>query len=385
MQAETLIIWPNADRAEELRHLLRSAELSTDIRVEHRHPDRSELAEWLSGPPQVVALIVGPAGDRGLAVLEDAAELAPDLLLAAADETESAERMRAAMRAGVSDYLSPPFHTSELEEAIERAAREARMGEATGVVVAFVPAQGGDGASTMALHAAYALANDVGQPALLIDCDLQCGTTMFRLHLEPCHTIADAQARVDDLDELWDRLITNWDGLHILPAPDEAPGTGYLDIDGLHRVVQAAARRYAFVIADLPPTLCGNCYEILEVADMIDLACVPALTSLHLARRKLREMAAAGIDSSKVRLTLGRDGKRAVASEKEIEKITGLEVDWTIPNDFTAVSDAVFRGELLPPDSDIGRRLHGMAFHLMGQEVREPKSTGWLGGLFARR
>ena len=388
MQAEILIIWPDRERAQELREALTQAGLPVGVRLETSYPSRTELLKTLEETTALAALIVGPASGPGLETLRQASQIAPELLLAAADETEDADRLRAAMRVGVNDYLAPPFRTEEIERGILAAVSERRLQAAAGVVVAFLPAQGGDGASTMALHAAYALTNDIGQPALLADCDLQCGTTVFRLHLEPRYTIFDAQRHLATLDGLWEQIITGWRGLHVLPAPDEAPGLQIETVSGLGRVIESAARRYAYVLADLPPCLTACSYDVLEQADIIHLTCAPALTSLHLARRKIQEISAAGIDPSRVRLTIGRDGKRAVASDREIEKIIGMPIAWSVPNDFVTLSEAIFRGELVPEDSELGRQLYGLAFNIIGQEAAsspKEKTAGWLGGLFARR
>src|SRR5690606_16060081 len=121
--------------------------------------------------------------------------------------------------------------------------------------------------------------------ALFVDCDGHCGTTAFRLGLNPEYTLADALLRAENVGDLWNRIAIRWKGLHMLCAPETGLRLDHPPMDRLPEILTAASHDYPYVIADLPPVLAGPYEQVLLGSNVIYLVCTPGLTSLRLAQR----------------------------------------------------------------------------------------------------
>ncbi len=96
--------------------------------------------------------------------------------------------------------------------------------------------------------------------------------------------------------------------------------------------------------------------------------------SLHLARRKISQFMELGIASEDVRLILNRVGSKKALETRDVAKVVGLPVDWTISNEYTLISDTYLKGELVPGNSTLGRELHGLGCHVAG--IEDASRTG---------
>jgi len=325
------------------------------------------------GPRAVLISLSLP--EPALDLIERLHAIYPDLPLIAVHGANSGELILAAVRSGASRYVGPPFDPGEIRQAMQ-AAPAAGAGP-KGRMVAVMPAVGGAGASTTALHLAAAI-SQAGAKALLMDFDLPCGALEFQLHFRPDFTLADALERTADLDELWAKLATRWKKLSVLPAPrgwQAGP-----EIWARTPAVLASARRsFGWVVADLPPALFPYHGEVLAQADEVLLVCTPEPVSIHLARRKLEELSLNGIN---VRLVVNRLEGRFSWSRQEVEELVGRRVSFTLRNDYAAVRQACMDGGLVDEKQELGRQLRSMARTLIG--IREPAETpaqakGWSG------
>ncbi len=69
------------------------------------------------------------------------------------------------------------------------------------------------------------------------------------------------------------------------------------------------------------------------------------------------------------------------ASAREVAKLVGLPVAWTLCNDYHLVSRASQDGELVAPKSEMGRQFQGLARHLLAVTERPKPETSWKAGL----
>ena len=370
MGSEFLIVWPDAKLAADLQDALSRTSLGLVPRILTAYPPKEELAALLETEHQnAAAVAIGLTQlDRGVELLRELRSSRGDLLAVVADAVESRESLRAAMRAGATEFLVPPFEPGDLADRFQALA-ETKVETARGVLSCFMPCQATDGASTVALHVAQALSTKLNRPSLVVDCDIYCSTTAFRLGLERCYTLADAIERIEVVDELWDGLAVKWQGLEVLLPPEIDLYPEQLAV--LPRVIESATRHYAFVLADLPPALFPSSREILKRGDMTYLVCTSELTSLHLARRRINQLKASGLSQSRIRLIVNRATSKNAVSTSEIERIVGTPVAWAVDNDYDAVSQAIMKGGLIPRDTDLGDQLYRLARKVAGIEDEE--------------
>ncbi|MEZ5362408.1 MAG: AAA family ATPase [Bryobacterales bacterium] len=224
-----------------------------------------------------------------------------------------------------------------------------------GALVAFLPSQGGSGASTVCLHVAERIAASLPGKTLLIDCDLHTGTVAFQLGLEPRKTLLDA-LEAPDVESVRS-CPSRWGDLAVLVGPADPDRIFEGPLDKVEELLQAARQSYDCVVVDLPAPIYSSTTGMLRAADYIYLVCTPEITSLHLAKRKIDRLRKLGVAEERLRLLLNRSGSTMGLDPKQIERITGVAVEWALDNDYRAVASAALRGGLVPKDTALAQQL----------------------------
>ncbi len=380
MPSDVLIIWPDSEAAAELEEAILRSDVGLTPRRVLDYPSAADLPAALNGPDGPVSAAIIGMDDSGAAVetLAQMCKLTPEVAPVAAATELDAGFVRSALRAGAVEFLTPPYDAADLRRSLARVASADGPAD-VGVRIVFLPARATDGASTLALHVAHVVSERLGRPSLLVDCDLECGVTAFRLGLRPTYTLADALARLDAIDDLWDQLTMPWRGAHVLAAPNASACLTAEEEERVPAVLDSAARHYPFVVVDLPAALSEINELILTECDIVNLVCTPDLTSMHLAQRKIHRFREVGRDPDTIRLVLNREGARNAIRSQDVEKIVGLPVAASIPNDYDAVTEAALKGELISGGSDLGKTLHSLACDIAGIEDK-PSAVGARGG-----
>jgi len=378
MAKKVVIVSPDERLSRELLEALRLAELESDPTVIAEYPTRGELRNFISSNEESVGAVIVDVGDpdKAFELIREVCESFPLVVPIAADITSRADSILASMRAGAAEYLSPPFNPNQLRESFRERAKKETAKKPKGRVVCFMPAQGGNGASTVALHVADAVSREIKKKVLLIDFDFHSGTVAFRLRLKPEYTFADALVRTEIIDELWPRIICSWNGLDVLASPS-ADEVSADRMTRLGDVFESAAHMYSCVVIDMPNALFTSCKEVLRLADVIYLVSTAEVMSLHLARRKINQLIQLNIPIEQVKLVVNRVGSKRGLDTSDIGKVVGVPVEWTISNEYAAVNEAYLKGGLVPQNSSLGKELTDFACHVMGIKAAKQPAKRW--------
>lgn len=326
---------------------------------------------------EVAGFIVGMSEpDKGVALIRDLCSAYPSHPVGAVAGGSSADLILQSMRAGATEFLAPPFDIDQLAASFQ-AHNSTEEELEPGRLFCIMPVQGGNGASTLALHVANDVARLTKKRTLLIDYDFHSGTIAFRVRLKPEFTIADALLRVEELDEFWDKIASHWKDLHILSAPEHRSEPGQLPLDQTPSLFQSALRNYTNVFVDMPAALFSSSSEILMHAEAIGLVCTPEVMSLHLARRRLGELVDLGVPKESIRLIVNRVGSTKALDAGDVESVVGMKVFRSIRNDYESLAEAHLKGGLVSPESKLGGQYTDVACALAGIEVKKKsKSSG---------
>ncbi len=372
-EVEVLIVSPDTGLREALQEGLAQVRVRGKALLLRRYPSAAQLAELIRAK-RITAVIISLAGlEEALELIAELRSGYPEIWLVAAHTSNSSELILAAIRAGASEYIGPPFDLEHIEQALQRASQSRSDGAPKGRLVAFLPAHGGCGASTTALNVAAAVSRESRKRTLLIDFDSHTGTTDFRLRLKPDYTVADALQRSGPLDELWDRLACRWNGIEILPPPPE-PLFEVQHYSRISPVLISARRVYDWVIADLPPAIYSSCIDLLRQAQTIYIVCTPEIVPLHLARRKAQALRNLGFPAEAIRVVVNRVDAKVGADPREVEQIVNATVACPLRNDYATVSAASLKGSLVPPESALGSQYLGLARQIVGVSAAARKS-----------
>lgn len=351
------------------------------------YPTPEYLAAFLEENRRDIACVTIDLQDpeEGTGLIELAAKAAPDALVLATDARSRAEWVLPALRAGAQDVIGPPYDLHRLVKALDE--RDRRCPKAGGKVAFFLPARGGAGASTAAIHFAASVSNELSRrgeapdevsPALLLDLDFQSDSVAFWLGKQPAYSLIDALKGASASRPYWRKVTTAWNRVDLLspPPPDYCISKEMLE--ALPHVIEAARRVYPWVVVDLPPTLFASSRELLPYADLLFLVCTPDARALYLTRRRIARLRSLGVGDDVLRVTLNRAGAKRAIEAATAEKAIGAPVQFSIDNDYGEINSAYADRRLAEAASGPGRQFQSMARAAMGiEEQLAEQASGW--------
>jgi pilus assembly protein CpaE len=268
------------------------------------------------------------------------------------------------MRAGVREFLAPPFnrqHVSELSARLsETAEKRPPEVENSDLIFSFLPSKAGVGASTVALNTACALSRLPDMDVLLADFDLNSGMQRFMLKLDTAFSLVDAVEHAAHMDEnLWPQLVAAAGKLSVLHAGKMNPGYR-IEPAQVRHLLEFVRRNYHAVCIDLSGNMEKYSIEVMHESKRIFLVCTPEIPSLHLAREKYQYLR--GLDlGDRVSVLLNREQKRNVISSAQVEKLLGMPVHMSFPNDYVGVHRALTDGRHVDSNSELGKQFSKLA------------------------
>ncbi len=278
----------------------------------------------------------------------------------------------------LASFVVWPFNIAQLEHAVGTAIHKFHGGIHENLVV-FLPGKAGSGASTVVLHTARVVAQELKRRVLAIEADLHSGLLSTMLHVEPKSSIRELLAEAPRIDNFsWQRYVTSAGGVDFLltntavkePVPT---WTHYFQI------LRFAAPKYDLVIADLPEVVNSATAEIVRRSRAVYVVSTPELGSLKLSKQRCQELDHWGVDRRRVHVLLNRGHKNDIGS-KDAELILDYPVATTFPNDYRAIRRATTDASFIDKRSDLGEAYLAFSRMLTGA-VGEKKS---LMGLFRK-
>jgi pilus assembly protein CpaE len=281
-------------------------------------------------------------------------------LLPKADEAG----LRIAAELGIVEILIPPVAQEEFRAVVFRAL-DRSAGAVSGNVFTFLPAKSGSGATVTALNVAGCLAREFHRKVLLLEADIQSGPVAIMLNLQPEQSITDALDYSNQLSaETWRQMVAKVDDLDVL-ATSGARTVSKTSPFSYFRLLRFARDHYDDVIVDLPGVVEDAAEPLLSNSKGVYVVCTPEVTSLALARRRLRQLELRGIPDSVVHVILNRSDQNE-PTLAEIEESLGRKIAAELPNDYRALRKAVESCGFVEPDTDLGKGYASFAAALLG-------------------
>lgn len=280
---------------------------------------------------------------------------------------------RTLLRAGALDVLPLPFTAEELRQAVEPARRPARPAASRaqpqprrqGKVISFVGTTGGSGVTSVATQLGILWSADAR--VCCIDLDVQFGNAALLLDLRPSlhlgHLIEDAERL--DADLLQSVAMNHGSGMALIASPSEMMPLDIVSNEFIDRLLRLATQVYDVVLIDLPTAWTEWTVRVLQRSDTICLVSGLNVPGLHQARRQIEVIEANGL-LPKLKIVANRVQKSLFGKVdlKETEAVLGRKVDFTIANDYPAVSSANDEGRALKdvkPSSRVVKDLKSVA------------------------
>lgn len=324
-----------------------------------------------------------------LAALEAITQTNPSLAVIMLSASRDADALIAAMRVGVREVLQSPLNPDELAIALRHVAQRQHTiptEAGRGRVIAVASVKSGSGATILATNIAYLLATEHQKKTSLIDIDFVLAeASYFMADSRGKANLGELAQQVDRLDGklLATSMLSIAPNLTLLAAPEVPEDAFGITAHQIARVLEVARENYDCVVVDLVRTPDSPvAVKVVDMADIIFLVLEATVPHLRDLKRALRIFHSLDCPDSKLRLIVNRYDKRVAIDLEQIAKMTGLKVDYTIPNSFAEVAESMNTGVLLAkahPRNSVVRGLREIADDLVGKPA--PSGRSWIGWL----
>jgi pilus assembly protein CpaE len=270
-------------------------------------------------------------------------------ILALVEGNERAENIIRANRAGATQMVSVPIQSSDFREAMNSIALAYLPAERIGSVLAFTGTAAGCGATSLATNAASEIAMRYKRQTVLIELAAQMGVVATNIGIEAHATLADLLADQDHLDAELVRhsLVAVNDHFRVLAGSRDVAHGGSIPVAGALRVVDYVRSMADVVVLDVPCTYDDFQFQVLGSANHVILVGEQSITSIRTLKLILDAHAAgAGSPSYHVVMNRYNPAIRGLGLP-DLQRVLGLAMIHTIPDDRLAVLAAANEGRLL--------------------------------------
>jgi pilus assembly protein CpaE len=371
---QSIVISPNDNMRGPLASALQATGYVNMARMMSTYPDRIDLMRALRAHAVELVFIDFAAVDNAMELAGFLEQEAGHVQVAAFHEVLDPLVMQYSMRAGVREFLAPPFEQKAIVQALSRfktlLERRPVVYATSNHVLSFLPSKAGSGTSTICLNTAAALARKPDTRTLLADFDLNSGMMRFMLKLNNKNSVLDAIDHSDEMDDnLWAPMVTSQNGMDVLHAGGVRPNTR-IEATQIRNLVSFARRQYQALCFDLSGNLEKYSVELMHESKRIMLVCTPEIPSLHLTREKLAFLKECEL-ADRVSIILNRVHKKAIFSKQQVEDLLGVPVAATFPNDYQGLSEASSEGTVVNRSSPMGKSSEEFANTLL--DLKEPR------------
>jgi pilus assembly protein CpaE len=350
--------------------------IGLDIIPPPRPLDTEHLERLRAYEPHVVLLDMGEDPDRDIRTAAAIASGVHRTILMGLGPALDASRLLEAMRAGVVEYVPDPLEPGTVSDALERVMRKSGwggslQGRRNGKLLAFFSPKGGSGSTTVVTNVGIEMHRLTGKKVLLVDLDLELGEIASLLGVRPRFHFVDLVRNIHRMDEdlLSSYIEGHKSGVQVLSAPFEPEMGEQVGGEDIARALDLLRSHYDYVLVDMSKSLGVPARAALHVADEIFLVSnldVPSLRNLKRCLPMLNGVT--GGDASRLRLVINRFNSKGLIDLKDFEETLGLDVYWTLSNDFETVITAISAGQplVLQGNSRYAKELKALARNIAG-------------------
>lgn len=395
-----LIILSNPDREPWAQGVLAASASVKPVIVVASPADAARYLVEQGISPSHIVLDIGQRGHDVLAEIDALAQqCAVGTRVVAVGDTNDIQLFRAILARGVLDYLPYPATVEAVIAALKApiaAAKTAAQPTASAStrpankrVMLFMSAASGDGASTIALNAAYAISQLAGGNTVLVDMDYQFGMAAKHLDLQSQYGIGDLfdhpERGVDAV--LIKRMVASYRKLDVITAPTELRYLPIVKAEAIRDLIATLSATYDNVIIDVPHVWLPWVATAAEQSTHVMMVSQLWLKSVSHAARLMRALREIGVGNDRIFSIINRSGakfKEAI-EPKDFERVCGTKIRYTVANDIKTIVTAEASPSTIIelPMSPISQDIERIARGLLGLGDASPAGDK-RGGLFSK-
>jgi len=342
----------------ELHERLKKVFKDTNFQLTSIHSDLTQASKQLRTDLRRTTLIVDLEGDLGqaIAAIEDLRQSGFAGAIITLSEMLDEASVRGLLQLNVTDWLPADAPAQAIFQACQRASTAKRPldRETRATCVAFVPAAGGVGTTTLAIQTAFLLGKRLRNldETCLFDLNFYTGTMADYLDLKPVLDLSAIANQPERLDpRLLEVMITRHPtGVAVIAAPRTA--TEYLRVNGavVTSILSIVSETFKHMVLDLPPAWQPWTFDVLQGCDQVFIVTeftIPAMRKAlelvdALEARFKGEPPHARVLVNKFRQRLLGGGLR----KSDAVALLGEALAAFVPEEQELVSEAINQGDL---------------------------------------
>lgn len=262
---------------------------------------------------------------------------------------------RELLKKGVVEYFNKPASADDIKLAFlaqsVSSSAISPTSEMQGKAISFICSSSGDGSTTVALNAAYALATKFKAPTVIVDMDFQFGLVARNLDLSYSLGIKDLYLQPEgtiDQTFIEKTIVPYKNNLSILPAPRELGIMPNIPAGSFVNIIQVLKKKYKYVIIDLPHLWTEWLAVVLNEVEKNVMVSQLNLKSVTHASRLLDAFENSGIPRAKTSILINRSGSKLKEpfTAAEFALATKHKVDYYISNESKIMAASEDKGEI---------------------------------------
>jgi pilus assembly protein CpaE len=271
------------------------------------------------------------------------------LTLFAASSDASPEQIITAMRAGCSEYLTKPFRSDQVQDALAHVTTlgQGKLPVQKGRVVTLTGAKGGVGVTSLAVHLALSLVERHGKKCLLIDQHPALGEAALCLGLgRHQYSFYELVHNMDRLDAelVQGFLLHHSSGLDVLDAPQAMQAFRGTPSEAIEQTLAFLADSYHFIVVDSPPGLSEDTCAAIRQSDRLAIVITAELPAVHNAIRSIEFLTGLHYPSENIDIVMNRCSKKNRLDDREIESSLHRSISVRVPNSYAQFVGAMNAG-----------------------------------------
>lgn len=334
----------------------------------------------------IVLVDLDPRPDEVLPVAGALAMERPDLSVFAVSESTDGQLILAAMRSGITEFLTKPIDIELLSMACDKVASRKDASQIDGRLITVIGSAGGVGATTLACNLAVELADLVGPDKVaLVDLDYRFGQVATLLDVQPSYTIADLTESAEQLEVsvVESAMVHHESGVHILGRPNQFAQADMITAAHCAGVLAMLQRMYEYVIVDGPTRFDMGTKAILDIADLNLLVIQLLVTSVRNVHRIVDEMRTVGFSMDRVKVIVNRVGKESgIISPEYVKETLDHGIFHALPDDWPSASGSINMG--VPLMQEYAKSKIRLSIRQLAERVHQPDPGGESGSDGAR-
>ena len=348
-----------------------------------------------ASPPDVLVVDLGTSQQpyEDLMAFSDVCD--PRTQVIAVGEVNDLGVYRRIVGAGVVDYLVKPVTGEDLAAALMKVEErqpetEERTGEEPKIIVV-IGSRGGIGTSMVAANGAWLMAETMDKKTVLLDLDVQFGTSALSMDILPSGGLVEALQHPDRVDSLFlaSAVTQKTKKLSILAAEEDLGRDATFEPEGFDRMLSELGGSFEWIWIDLPRTMTSNLGDSLDHVQHIIIVSDLSLAGMRdtLRLKTFCKSRAPHVETSvllnRVNPTRG-DGLTVSQFERGIED----EVVCEIAEDFKNASAAATAGKPLAElthKKKLMTEFKAFVRKIGGADADEPEKKSFLSGKVRRK